>query len=373
MTSLPSSGAAAVIAAHDHPNASRAVAGTLRLTAGLVFLVVVWGALVRLTGSGLSIPDWPLINGSLLPPFTDAGWQAVLDDYRTEAIRLGKPGFPSDIALATFKNAFWIEYLHRALAALVGIALVVGLVKGFRSAEVRAKADVNLYLLTVLLAAQAGLGGVVVKGGLHALLVAAHLVAAYLFFALVIWTALKLTRDDRIVAGGSRSAGYTPLRLAWLTAGLFLLQVAFGGLVAGGGAANIMNTFPMMLGSLLPPAEMIWSNSYARAENILLNTVFVQFMHRWLPLLVLGSYVALRVATLRSPLTSRTFVVFRATESLLALQIVVGIFNLLYRAPAPLSALHSAIALATFGGLIILLYDLRHASGEAVSAVKECY
>src|SRR5687767_8018998 len=36
-------------------------------TVVLVFLLIVWGGIVRLTDSGLAIPDWPLANGKILP------------------------------------------------------------------------------------------------------------------------------------------------------------------------------------------------------------------------------------------------------------------------------------------------------------------
>jgi len=360
---------AAIDAKADMEKRAASAVHWLWITAAAVIFVVVWGAVVRLTSSGLSIPDWPLINGTLLPPFTDAGWSAVQEDYRLEAHRIGDDEFPPNLPVAEFRQAFWIEYLHRSLAAIVGIFFLFAFIQAMRTPAVKAKAEMSLYLLGTLLLSQAGLGGVVVKGALHAALVATHLVVAYVFWSLLIWTALSLARDGSVPAGGSRSAGYTPNRLAWATAAAALLQVAFGGLTAGTGGAEVANTFPMMGGSFFPPAEYLANASANGAgDNLLLNPVFVQFIHRWLPAALLGLFIALRVTTLRMPLGARALVAFRSISALLGLQIIVGVFNLIYAAPVVLSALHSAIALLIFGGLIVLMHDLRFESGEKVLA-----
>ncbi len=356
----------AVPAATTSFGASPALVAKLLLAlSGLVLVIVVWGAVVRLTGSGLSIPDWPLINGSLLPPFTETGWQAVQEDYHHEALSLGKEGFPPNLSVSRFRAEFFIEWCHRALAALVGILLAIILVLGFRSRAVKERVGDKLYLLGCLLLAQAGLGGVVVVGALQPFLIAVHLLVAYFFFAVIIYTALQLFPPTDVSRGGSRSAGYTPILLAWGAIGLVTLQVLFGGLVAGSGAANIMNTFPSMLGGVFPPADLLFSTTYNGSNSLLLNPVFLQFSQRWLPFIALGLFVWLRFSTLRTPLKSRTTVFFRAGAALFVLQILIGIANLLYRAPTPLSALHSAVALSLFGVMVALTYDLQHEAGEA--------
>jgi cytochrome c oxidase assembly protein subunit 15 len=44
-----------------------------RVTVGLVFVQLILGALMRHTGAGLAIPDFPLAFGRVIPPFTSQG------------------------------------------------------------------------------------------------------------------------------------------------------------------------------------------------------------------------------------------------------------------------------------------------------------
>ncbi|HXF59714.1 MAG TPA: COX15/CtaA family protein, partial [Candidatus Saccharimonadales bacterium] len=63
--------------------------GLFVATVGLVFVLIVWGGIVRLSGSGLSIPTWPLgPNGQVIPPA---------------------------------ETRVLIEFTHRVLAMLVGL------------------------------------------------------------------------------------------------------------------------------------------------------------------------------------------------------------------------------------------------------------
>src|SRR2546428_4196235 len=82
------------------------------LSLALTFLVVVWGGVVRVTGSGLGCPDWPLCHGEFLPsldPATRIEWT-----HRFLAITSG-------IAVAAM--VVWTVARYRARGPVLGLAI----------------------------------------------------------------------------------------------------------------------------------------------------------------------------------------------------------------------------------------------------------
>src|SRR5881396_3683580 len=105
--------------------------------AACTYLLIVLGAVVRITGSGLGCGDhWPLCNGHLFPPLGDIGTV--------------------------------IEWSHSLVAALVSVLVAAlagyawSLRRGARSTEQYAP-DKASYVALALLIIQVGLGAVTVK------------------------------------------------------------------------------------------------------------------------------------------------------------------------------------------------------------------
>lgn len=168
------------------------------VAAACAYLLIVLGAVVRITGSGMGCGDhWPLCNGHLFPP---------LNEIPTV-----------------------IEWSHRLFAALVSI-LVIGLVAlDWRRA----------WPALVLLIIQILLGAVTVKTGLTPVLVILHLATAMLLLASLIAAA---------------RAPWRPTPGSWLPLALAFITVLFGALTANLGAMASCGGFPLCNGQLIPTA-----------------------------------------------------------------------------------------------------------------------
>src|SRR5258706_15769267 len=110
------------------------------LAAIFAYLQIALGGVVRVTGSGLGCPDWPLCNGRPYPP--------------------------ADL------NAI-IEYSHRTVGALTGVLIIATVVAAWAVFRTRRPAVAWLATASVIAVALEGaLGGVVVLSELKPWLVA---------------------------------------------------------------------------------------------------------------------------------------------------------------------------------------------------------
>jgi heme A synthase len=183
-----------------------AVAGTAAATYALVVL----GSTVRVTGSGMGCPDWPLCHGQLGP----AGGVHTL-----------------------------LEQSHRYLVVLVTL-LVVG-TAGWARWRSRRRPDV-IRLLTFAVAAlavQAVLGAVTVWTKNAPLTVAAHLAVAMVLLALLVAAAVR--------AGTSWSEARRD-RLAWTAVTATFVVVLSGAVVADAGADTACPSWPLCAGRAGP-------------------------------------------------------------------------------------------------------------------------
>ena len=181
-----------------------------KLSLLLVYLVIIAGAFVRMTGSGMGCPDWPKCFGFYVPPtevsqilFKEnndySKGQMIL--YNEEELLVAKSDFTSDdfINLNNWevyeKHDYvifnplhtWIEYINRLIGAISGIPILIFTIisiiyfKKFR--------HLTLISIITLIAMgfQAWLGKTVVDSNLAAYKITLHMLMALFIVALLIY------------------------------------------------------------------------------------------------------------------------------------------------------------------------------------------
>jgi len=266
------------------------------LTAVCTYLLIVLGAIVRITGSGMGCGDhWPLCNGGLFPSLGNLG--------------------------------MLIEWSHRLVAALLSVLVVAlaGYAWWLRRETALDRPGLAAYAALGLLALQVALGAVTVKLALPAWTVILHLGTAMLLLA----TLIVAARGPRLIPGSPR------LRAGSVRAGLVALVLGFvtvllGALTANLGAATACLGFPLCNGHLLPDGNSLR---------------LLQWIHRLFAYTLFGYVVGWAVRSKR--------VGAWAVAALVTLQVVVAAAMVLLALPRPLQAMHVAIGTGVWAALVL--------------------
>jgi cytochrome c oxidase assembly protein subunit 15 len=263
--------------------------------------------------------------------------------------------------LEGFKGIFWLEYFHRLLGRLIGIAFFAPLLYFLWRRALTRRLTLRLGGIFLLGAAQGALGWYMVASGLvddprvsHFRLTA-HLALAFAIYAAMLWIALDLLRG-----APARAAAPARLprlrRLAWAVTGFVVAMVLTGGLVAGIRAGHAYNTFPLMNGSWVPPEILMIEPWYL---NFLNNMATVQFDHRLGAWLLAVAVPWLWFEAGRAGLAGRARLLALFLLAALAAQIALGIATLLHAVPVALAAAHQGGALVVFTVALALNHALR--------------
>uniref|UniRef100_UPI0028A5AB39 heme A synthase n=1 Tax=Paracoccus sp. TaxID=267 RepID=UPI0028A5AB39 len=330
-----------------HKSARGAIRIWLIVLFVLVAAMIALGGATRLTGSGLSITEWKPVTGAI-PPMDQVTWQAEFDRYRQI------PQFElvnSDMDLASFKQIYWWEWSHRLLGRLVGLVWAAGFVFFLATKRIPTGWTPRLLLLGVLGGAQGAIGWWMVYSGLSGEMVrvasyrlATHLGLAFAILGVIAWYVLALSRSEAALLRARRAG---EAKLFSMTTGLMHLafvQILLGALVAGIDAGRMYTGWPTMGGEWIP-AE-IW-NAALGWRNFFENPALVQFIHRMTGYLlaVFAVVVFLRARRSPHPVTRGAYV---AMLVMLAVQVLLGIMNVLHASPLPLALAHQFGAVALF-------------------------
>jgi len=141
------------------------------------YLVIIAGAIVRGTGSGLGCPDWPRCFGNWVPP-TDIS--ELPENYKDVFKIAGKTIANFD----PFKT--WTEYLNRLLGALLGLIMVILYFYSFKLKNIEKNLTWFCGGLLLLILVQGGVGAMVVSTHLKPYIITIHMfLAVLLLFGLL--------------------------------------------------------------------------------------------------------------------------------------------------------------------------------------------
>ncbi len=333
-----------------NPTQAKAVSRWLLLCALLVALMVAVGGYTRLSGSGLSITSWKPLHG-IIPPLSHMAWEEEFAAYRAT------PQFAKinpDMNMLTFQEIFWPEFLHRLLGRTVGIVFFLPFVGFALRRTFSRKFGVRLLAIFALGGLQGVMGWYMVKSGLvndpyvSHLRLALHLSLAFALFALLLWSALDV-RGLKNTTPNPKTR--TPLAII-LT--LLCLQIVLGAFLAGLHGGLIYNTFPTMNGVFLPEEAL--------QAPFLHNIATIQFLHRWLAVIIILSYGFWWFAGKLYAMKGMLGTVLVALPLVALLQVGLGIMTLLLQAPLFLALAHQCTGLVLFALTVTALHGLCHAA-----------
>jgi heme A synthase len=271
------------------------------VTIGATFALVIVGGIVRLSDSGLGcgpagsgFHGWPMCRGDLVP-----------------GLEL---------------NAV-IEYVHRVLAAAVGVLLIALAIAAWRRLRRSHRGIVRATLAGLgLVVAQGLLGAATVELNLDAALVAAHLGLAMLLLGLLLYVRRAATPAAAGDGDSPPAASAGLRRLGAAACVAVLLTIMAGGYVAGtekhgrtdrvagAGAHHACGTdFPACNGSFMPFGESAMAD--------------VHLTHRALMYVAAGLVLGLVAWTVRRRPDRRAVRYAAASGAVLVLQILLGAVN----------------------------------------------
>ena len=231
----------------------------LKISIIFLYLIIIAGAVVRMTGSGMGCPDWPQCFGYLIPPTDESelSWlpshsyeegQVIILD---ESLRVATSDF---ISSTTYTEAHWntyekhdyavfnvwhtwIEYINRLASALAGIPMLIMVILAFWYWKGKPLYILGTFMVLPLMLFQAWLGKQVVDSNLLPVKITIHMIATLFIVALLlwIWYASQKKEQSLVTSNIKKSAIekkkiYDSLfkNLLIIVSILTLIQIAFG-------------------------------------------------------------------------------------------------------------------------------------------------
>ena len=316
----------------------------------LIYLIVVAGSLVRITGSGMGCPDWPKCFGQWVPPTELAElpvdyreayllkrekkvekfcrFLTVLGMHETAVRIQSNPDVYVEEAFNARKT--WTEYLNRVVGFLAGNAMLIGFV--WMLAVYRKRKFVLLMLLNLILMGIEGwFGSIVVATNLVPWTITIHLFLALVIIGIQVYLVYAMGSGSKTNITLNRSMRW----ILWL-----ILIITF---------------YQMFLGTQVREAiDHLVKQGYSRSEWM--DKIGIEFLiHRsfsWLVLILLG-WMFWKNEKMEK------YAIIRWTFIMLALELISGVLLAYVDMPGLVRTSHLIFASVLYGMLLFTVFQLK--------------
>lgn len=310
--------------------------------------LIMFGAFVRLTDSGLGCPDWPGCYGKASPLGALADIHQAATDMPFGPVTLSKA---------------WIEMIHRYVGALLGLLIIAITYMAWRYRRQLGRSPVLATVALVAVCIQGAFGAWTVTHRLMPVVVTAHLVLGLSLLALMTWLAARERPHLAVPA-------YAARLLPWLAGGLGLLaaQVTLGGWVSTNYAALACMDFPTCHGEWVPEMDFHGGFSLIRALGELPSgemisqsaLTAIHWLHRNFAFVVFLYLGVLAWRMRRVPGVSGPAWLMLA---LLLAQLLTGLTTIFFQWPLLIAVLHNGGAAGLVLACVVALLRLSTAGG----------
>lgn len=216
-----------------------------KITLVLVYLVVVAGSVVRMTGSGMGCPDWPKCFGYLIPPTEEETLQwSEMREFKSGQVIIHNDQLYSAIGNFTTGNEFesknwklytkhsyakfnpahtWTEFINRLFGAVAGLATFILMLMSFRFWKKRKLYTLLGIFVLLGMGFEAWLGATVVYSVLAPVKISIHMLMALVIIAMLIYLVQSTQSQKNLSVGDKKIRNLFVIAIS-----LTLLQILMG-------------------------------------------------------------------------------------------------------------------------------------------------
>ncbi|MCG2462452.1 COX15/CtaA family protein [Flavobacteriaceae bacterium F89] len=318
-----------------------------------VYLVIIAGTVVRMTGSGMGCPDWPKCFGHYIPPtdISELQWQEHKTFKKGEVIIRNESLWVATRSFVTSSNYdpenwnpytkhdyavfnaahTWTEFINRLFGALAGLATLFMAIASITYWKKMKLITILSWLVVFCMGFQAWLGAVVVYSVLEPVKITIHMVMALVIVAMILYLIFRTKSPVK-----KRPYNKRTTQLLWLALFITLIQVILGTEVR-----QFVDEQVKLVGE--------------NAQNLWLQKPYLQFyIHRSFSILVvlLNLYIAYKIYKLGLGYDKINWVMF-----LILLAVLSGMAMYYLDFPYGTQPIHLVIASLLFGVQFYLVLE----------------